>query len=170
MLLFGPRTASGARERRRGQSPQIFVTRVLLRNPGDVNAPWAEGHGPLGSPMKSAGSTIRVEQACAIPVNLSDPPALQTPEQTRSPKVFTGICEPTAEQAISIPAKFGRTPRPWPNNKLLTVVYEEAPPTDGNASRPRPFDRPGKVSPLATQRPGKGIGDNTVGSVIRVRR
>jgi hypothetical protein len=74
--------------------------------------------------MKSVGSTIRGEQVCAVPMNLNDLPALQTPEQTRNPKVLARICEPTAEKSVSIPAKSGCTPRPWAGNKSLAVVHE----------------------------------------------
>jgi hypothetical protein len=76
-------------------------------------------------------SPPRCKQVCAIPVNLNDATTCQIPDQAGRSNVFVSVWETTAEQFGCIPAEFGCTVRPWANNKLLTVLYEKAPPMGG---------------------------------------
>jgi hypothetical protein len=98
-----------------------------------LSLPGAEGHRPLGSPMKSVGSTIRGEQVCAIPVNLHNAAARKTPDQAGRSKVFVCIWVTGAEEIVSAPVKSGCALRPRAAKKPLRVVHEQAPSTAGNA-------------------------------------
>jgi hypothetical protein len=92
-----------------------------------LSPPWAEGHRPLGSPMKSLGSTIRGEQVCTIPVNLHDVATCHTPDQAGRSNVFVCIWVTAAEQIVSGPAKSGCALCPRAGDEPPKVVQEHAP-------------------------------------------
>jgi hypothetical protein len=82
--------------------------------------------------MKCPLASVLGDERGPVSMKLDDLPTSQTPEQTRSPKVLKGNFETAAEQSLSIPAKFGRTPRPEAGDKSLAVVHENTPPPNRN--------------------------------------